>query len=235
MELGTSGDSEAMACGDQSQAQTVGVTGRPPPSPLPAGLAWAPGRGLGPAWNSGACLHTQGPGPASRVSLPSLWGFSLRMGKLRPKGARVSQAGVAERRGAWGHHLHVPHHRPPQALPGCASRHVWQIRQSASVAEASVSPCVPNEPADIPGRGRCRTNAPNSMHCDSRPRATGPTGAPALPPRRRGDEATQSALCRLRPQLCRLQTTWPWAGVTLDPRLSFPVYSTDTVPRGLWL
>lgn len=99
MKLGTSGDSKAMACGDQSQAQTVGVTGRPPPSPSPAGLAWAPGRGLGPSWNSGACLHTQGPGPASRGLLLSLWSFSLQMGKLRPKGARVSQAGGAERHG----------------------------------------------------------------------------------------------------------------------------------------
>lgn len=89
MEPGTSGDSKAMACGDQSQVQAVGVLGRPPPpSPSPAGLAWAPGRGLGPARDSGACLHTQGPGPASRVLLPSLWSFSLQVGETEAQGCQ---------------------------------------------------------------------------------------------------------------------------------------------------
>lgn len=170
-----------MACGDQSQAQTVGVTGRPPPSPSPAGLAWAPGRGLGPSWNSGACLHTQGPGPASRGLLLSLWSFSLQMGKLRPKGARVSQAGGAERHGVGTPPTCTPSSPTSGASHMCVPHCVWQIRQAASVPGASVSPSVPNEPADLAGRGRCRTNTPNSMHCNSRPQ--GP-GAPALPPRR---------------------------------------------------
>lgn len=193
--------------------------------PAPRPRAWRGHQGVGSAPpGTREPVYTRRARAQPPESCSPLSGASpFRWGKLRPKGARVSQAEVAERHRAWGHPPHVPRHCPPQALPGCASPTVWLIGQvllSLGPQFLHLSQMHP-----LTGPAGVAAGQTHLVLCIASPahRAHGPLSCP------RGHEEArsgQSALRRLRPQLCRPRTVWPRAG---GPRVGAPA-----APSAAW-